>query len=171
MCIIAPTSCLTGFYLRSLPVHWLFITAVDCMLWFFTLAWYIPEVLHTSSHFHITLISFLEVCATVALTYPCSKDLSPHMSQNLNCKWRKVGWDLGTRVALRFLSALCPRGGKTRLYGSLGGQVCIYVQSMWQTRGVWGHAPLGNFDFGPFIRRIWDCFRTNIIYHLHVLCH
>ena len=32
------------------------------------------------------------------------------------------------------------------------GQVCICVQSMWQSRGVWGHAPLGNFDFGPFIR-------------------
>ena len=39
-----------------------------------------------------------------------------------------------------------------RLYGLLGGQVCIRVQSMWQTRGVQGHAPLGNFDFGPFIR-------------------
>ena len=33
-----------------------------------------------------------------------------------------------------------------------GGQVCICVQSMWQTRGVQGHAPLGKFDFGPFIR-------------------
>ena len=52
-----------------------------------------------------------------------------------------------------FLSAFCPRGGgKMRLYGLLGGQVCIRVQSMWQTRGVQGHAPLGNFDFGPFIR-------------------
>ena len=41
-----------------------------------------------------------------------------------------------------------------RLYGLLGGQVCICVQSVWQTwGGVWGHAPLGNFDFGPFIRR------------------
>ena len=34
----------------------------------------------------------------------------------------------------------------------MGGQVCICVQSMWQTRGVRGYAPLGNFDFGPFIR-------------------
>ena len=42
-----------------------------------------------------------------------------------------------------------------RLYGLLGGQVhvCIHVQSMWQTRWVRGHAPQGNFDFGPFIRR------------------
>ena len=39
-----------------------------------------------------------------------------------------------------------------RLHGLLGEQVCICVQSMWQTRGVRGHAPLGNFDFGPFIR-------------------
>ena len=34
----------------------------------------------------------------------------------------------------------------------LGVQVRIHVQSMWQSRGVRGHAPLGNFDFGPFIR-------------------
>ena len=43
-----------------------------------------------------------------------------------------------------------------RLYGLLGGggdkYVGICVQSMWQTRGVQGHAPPGNFDFGPFIR-------------------
>ena len=58
------------------------------------------------------------------------------------------------------------------LYGLLGGQVRIRVQNMWQTRGVRGHAPLGNFDFETFIRQfggIWDCFHTNIIYH--VLCH
>ena len=30
------------------------------------------------------------------------------------------------------------------LYG-FGGQAHIRVQSMWQTRGVWGHAPRGNF--------------------------
>ena len=36
-----------------------------------------------------------------------------------------------------------------------GGQVRICVKSMQQTRegGVFGHAPPGNFDFGPFIRR------------------
>ena len=43
-----------------------------------------------------------------------------------------------------FLSAICSRWG---------GQVCIHVQSMWLTKGVRGHALLGNFDFGPFIRR------------------
>ena len=32
-------------------------------------------------------------------------------------------------LSMIVLSAFCPRGG-----------------------GVWGHAPLGNFDFGPFIR-------------------
>ena len=31
-----------------------------------------------------------------------------------------------------------------------GGQVCICLQSMWQTREVWG---LGIFDFGTFLRR------------------
>ena len=42
-----------------------------------------------------------------------------------------------------------------RLYELLGGgQVRICVKSMQQTRegGVFGHAPPGNFDFGPFIR-------------------
>ena len=38
------------------------------------------------------------------------------------------------------------------LYGLLGGQVRIRVQSVWQTRRVQGYALLGNFDFGPFIR-------------------
>ena len=53
---------------------------------------------------------------------------------------------------LQQLSILQPKGGKIRLYGLLGGQVRIHVQSMRQTREVWGHAPLGNFDFGTFIR-------------------
>ena len=34
-----------------------------------------------------------------------------------------------------------------RLYGLLGGQVRICVQSMWQSKGVWGHAPPEKFDF------------------------
>jgi len=34
-----------------------------------------------------------------------------------------------------------------RLCELLGGQVCIRVQSMWQTRGIQGHAPPGNFGF------------------------
>ena len=32
-------------------------------------------------------------------------------------------------------------GGKMRMYGLLGGQVCICVQSMWQTRGPGGMLP------------------------------
>ena len=48
-----------------------------------------------------------------------------------------------------FLSAFCPRGGgKMRMYGLLGGQVCIH-----EARGKLGGSgacfPLGNFDFGP----------------------
>ena len=39
-----------------------------------------------------------------------------------------------------------------RLYGLLVGQVCICVQSMWQTRGVRGMLPWEIFDFGPYIR-------------------
>ena len=41
-------------------------------------------------------------------------------------------------------------GGKMRLYGLLGGQVRICVQSMGQSRGVWGHGPLGKFCFLTF---------------------
>ena len=36
-------------------------------------------------------------------------------------------------------------GGRMRLYGLLGGQVRICVQSMGQTRGVRGHAPPEKF--------------------------
>ena len=56
-----------------------------------------------------------------------------------------------------FLSAFCPRGGGggggggqseiVWIIGGGGGQVHICVQSMCQTRGVWGHVPLENFDF------------------------
>ena len=45
-----------------------------------------------------------------------------------------------------FLSAICSRGG---------GQVCIHVQSMWLTRGVRGHALLGNFDLDLLLDAIW----------------
>ena len=63
-----------------------------------------------------------------------------------------------------FLSAFCPRGGGgggggggtkrdcMDYWGGGGGHVHICVQRMRQTRGVWGHAPPGSFDFGPFIR-------------------
>ena len=53
-----------------------------------------------------------------------------------------------------------------RLFGLLGVQVHIRVQSMWQTRGS-GYAPPGNFDFEPFIDAIW--WNLKLIYHL--LCH
>ena len=64
--------------------------------------------------------------------------------------WVRIFSCEDTRVSFSFLSK--GGGGKMRLHGLLGEQVCICVQSMWQTRGVRGHAPLGNFDFGPFIR-------------------
>ena len=58
---------------------------------------------------------------------------------------------IASQIGRRLLDAefLSPRvgGGKMRL---LGGQICIHVQNMWQTRGVRGHAPLGNFDFLTF---------------------
>ena len=39
------------------------------------------------------------------------------------------------------------------LYGLLGGGEYISVcNACGKTRGFWGHAPPGNFDFGPFIR-------------------
>ena len=56
-----------------------------------------------------------------------------------------------TRVSFSFL----PKVGQNEIVWIIGGssQARICVQSMWQTRGVRGHASLGNFDFEPFIRR------------------
>ena len=59
-----------------------------------------------------------------------------------------------------FLSAFCPRagGGKMRLYGLLGGgggQVCIHVQSMWQTRGGGGMLPGKFFLLDLLLDAIW----------------
>ena len=58
------------------------------------------------------------------------------------------------QLASGFLSAFCPTEGGMRLYGLLGGggQVCIRVQSMWRTKGVWENASPGNFVFGHLIR-------------------
>ena len=50
-----------------------------------------------------------------------------------------------------------------RLYGLLGGQVCIQVQSMWQSRG----SP-GKFCFGPFIRR--NLVESGTVFTLTVYC-
>ena len=55
-------------------------------------------------------------------------------------------------VTSGFLSAFYPRGGGQNEIVLGEGQVCICVRSVWQTRGGPGHAPPGNFDFGPFIR-------------------
>ena len=69
------------------------------------------------------------------------------------------GCELKARLAYSSgcLSAFAPRKGKMRLYELLGGQVRIHLQSMLQTRGIWGHAPPGNFGFGPLIRHnLWN---------------
>ena len=54
-----------------------------------------------------------------------------------------------------FFHLFAQGGGQNEIVWIIGGssQVRICVQSMWQTRGVRGHASLGNFDFEPFIRR------------------
>ena len=53
-------------------------------------------------------------------------------------------------ASIVFLSAFCPGGGggggQNEIVWIIGGQVCIRVQSMWQTRGVQGHASPGNLD-------------------------
>ena len=55
-------------------------------------------------------------------------------------------------VPLQVFFKLFAQGvGKMRLYGLLGGQICICLHSMWQSRGVQGHAPLENYDFRPFL--------------------
>ena len=64
-------------------------------------------------------------------------------------------------------------GDKMILYGLFGVQVHIRVQNMWQTWGGPGPCSPGKFWFWTFYKTqfggIWDCFRTNVIYH--VLCH
>ena len=56
--------------------------------------------------------------------------------------WYKYLWDYkSVTVGCQGFFQLFPKGGggdKMRWYGLLGGQVCIHVQSMWQTREVWG---------------------------------
>ena len=54
-----------------------------------------------------------------------------------------------------------------RLCELLGRQVCICMQSMWQTRGVQGHAPLVNFDFGLLLDAIW--WNLGLFSHKHAL--
>ena len=57
-----------------------------------------------------------------------------------------------------------------RLYGLLGGggaSMYIHMQSMWQTREVWRHAPPGNFDFGPLLNAIW--WNLGLFSHKHNL--
>ena len=51
----------------------------------------------------------------------------------------------------RFSFSFLPKGGRQNKMCELLGRD-KYVFVMWQTRGVWGHALLGNFDFGPFNR-------------------
>ena len=63
------------------------------------------------------------------------------------CKGLHCIYLIMCRVSFSFL----PKGGgQMRWYGLLGGggggQVRIPVQSMQQTRGSVGHAPLGNID-------------------------
>ena len=64
------------------------------------------------------------------------------------------------KLPLGFLSAFCPNGGG----GGGGGQneiawiiegrsTYLCAKHVANYRGVWGHAPLGNFEFGHFIRR------------------
>ena len=48
----------------------------------------------------------------------------------------------------RFLSAFCPRGGKMRMYGVLGVGKYVSMKHVANLEDQ-GHAPLGNFDFGP----------------------
>ena len=73
-------------------------------------------------------------------------------------------WD-GPNASQASFSFLC-KGGQNDIVGIIGGggQVRIHVQNMWQTRGVWGHAPPENFGFGPFIRH-----NLGLLLHKHNL--
>ena len=54
-----------------------------------------------------------------------------------------------------------------RLYGLLGRQVCIHVQSMWQTGGVRGHAPLEILILDVLLDTIW--WNLGLFLHNHNL--
>ena len=47
------------------------------------------------------------------------------------------------------------QGGRNEIVWIIGGQVCICVQSMWQSRGVRGHAPPGNLILDLLLDVIW----------------
>ena len=49
------------------------------------------------------------------------------------------------RISFNFLPG--GGGGQNEIVWIIGGQVYIRVQSMGQTRRVWGHTIPGNFDF------------------------
>ena len=68
------------------------------------------------------------------------------------------------RVSFSFL----PKGGgKMGLYGLLGGQVYICVQSMWQTRGVRGMFPWEILILDLFLDAIW--WNLGLFLHKHKL--
>ena len=52
-----------------------------------------------------------------------------------------------------FFQLFAQGGDKMRLYGLLGGASMYPCGKRVGNLGVWGHAPPGNFDFGPFIGR------------------
>ena len=54
-----------------------------------------------------------------------------------------------------------------RLYRLLVGQIRIHVQSMWQTRGVLRHAPLGNYSLDLLLDAIW--WNLGLFSHKHNL--
>ena len=61
-----------------------------------------------------------------------------------------------------------------RLYELLGGGASIYPHPKhWQTRGVWEHAPPGNFAFGFLLDAIW--WNLGLFLHKYnlsfLLCH
>ena len=69
-----------------------------------------------------------------------------------------------------FLSGFCPGVGvQMRLYGLLGGQVCICVQSVRQTRGFWGHAPPGNLILDLFSLS-WHVRACTSLYPTFICC-
>ena len=78
-----------------------------------------------------------------------------------NCP-HKLSLDSLFRVSFSFLRREGAQNEVVWIIGGGGGLVCICVINMWQTRGGPG-ACSPDFDL---LDRIYDCFHTNITYHL-----
>ena len=110
-------------------------------------------LIHTHSHTYLHMYTYIPA-PTQTHTHVHTLNTSISHVPSHDIMWT-------TRVSFSFLL----KGSKMRLYGLLGGQAHIRVQSMWQTRGVRGMLSRGDFDFGPFDRH--NLVESGAVLHKH----